>query len=394
MPWNWRTIIGFWALILLMATAKSAEAVPGCPFCAPSDPPFSHRLAACDVALLVKWVSLESKIETQTESTTFEVIDVFRSTKRKFKPTDKVTWEFGRNGEPGDPFLLLGVEDQDGINWEKPVSVGGEYILKYIQKVPPIDAPDRLAFFLKFLEFPDTDICNDAYAEFSRAEFKDVAALAGRLPREKLRKWLSSTDPQSQVRLGLYGMMLGLGGDDSDAAFLESLIMKVPDPNQPRLGIDGMMAGYLLLTGERGLQKLMDAKFNDPKSDDDLVPIINALSFLWEYGQDRVPAPAIRMAMRRFLDRPRIASSVVENLSRWQDWESLDRLIASYGMPPFDSSLSKQKVIIFALVCEKDGKKTSPEKLPQSAIAARKFLDGLDPEVVKSAEISWKRGGR
>ena len=91
---------------------------------------------------------------------------------------------------------------------------------------------------------------------------------------------------------------------------------------------------------------------------------------------------------------PRMASSVVENLSRWQDWESLDRLIASYGMPPFDTSLTKQKVVIFALVCVKDGKKTSPDMLPPSAIAARKFLDGLDPEVVKSAEISLKRGGR
>ena len=394
MPWNWRVIVSIWGLVILAMSAGSAEAVPGCPFCAPSDPPFSHRLAACDVALLVKWVSLESKVESQTESTTFEVLEVFRSTTRKFKPTEKVTWEFGRNGEPGDPFLLLGAEGKDGITWEKPISLAGEYLLKYIQKVPPIDAPDRLTFFLKFLEFPDSEICNDAYAEFSRAEFKDVAALAGKLPREKLRKWLSTSDPQAQVRLGLYGMMLGLGGDDSDAAFLESLIMKVPDPNQPRLGIDGMMAGYLLLTGERGLQKLSDAKFNDPKSEDDLVPLINALVFLWEYAQDRIPAQPIRAAMRRFLDRPRMASSVVENLSRWQDWESLDRLIASYGMPPFDTSLTKQKVVIFALVCVKDGKKTSPDMLPPSAIAAQKFLDGLDPEVVKSAEISLKRGGR
>ena len=393
MPRTRQSIFGVWILLAWMALTRTAVAVPGCPFCAPSDPPFSQRLATCDVALLVKWASLDVMNETQSESTTFEVIEVFRSSKRPFKVGDKVTWGYGRNGKSGDPFLLIGVEREDEITWEQPLFVGGEYLLRYIQKVPPLDDPDRLSFFLKFLEFPDTDICNDAYAEFSRAQFKDVAALAAKLPREKLRRWIASDDPQIQVRLGLYGMMLGLGGDESDAEFLESLIQKAPDPDKPRLGIDGMMAGYVMLTGDRGLQKLIAAKFDNAASEDDLVPLINALVFLWDYGQDRVPAASLRAAMRRFLDRPQIASSVIENLARWQDWESLELLVARYGMPPFDSTLSKQKIVVFALVCERAGKKSSSEKLPTSAVEARRFLNGLDPEFVKSAERSLLRRG-
>lgn len=387
MPRMRQWILGCGAFIAMLMIAGRVDAVPGCPFCAPSDPPFSERLARCDVALLVNWVSLTSDEKiVGKESTTFEVVTTFRTTKRKFNEKDKVVWEFGRDGKLGDRFLLIGTEDGETINWEKPVSLTGEYLYAYIRAVPPPEAPNRLAFYLKFLEFPDSEICSDAYAEFSRAQFKDVAALAPKLPRAKLRAWLESDDPQIQVRLGLYGMMLGLGGDDGDAEFLERLIMKSPDPDKPRFGIDGMMAGYILLRGERGLQKLLTAKFEDPKADDDLLALRNSLMFLWDYGQDRVPRDSVRAAMRRFLDRPRIAVNVIENLSRWKDWQSLDPLVAAYGKPPFDSNFSKQKVVAFALVCEKDGLKTSPDSLPATAVKARQFLNGLDREFVRSVE--------
>lgn len=379
-------ILGSWVVLAVCYFAQPAGAVPGCPFCAPSDPPFSQRLAECDVALEVKWVSLLTDEKLQQESTTFAVVSTFRTSKRKFKVDDRITWEYGRDGKPGDPFLLIGKEDGDSIVWEKPISLGGEYLFQYIRKVPAPEAPDRLAFFLKFLEFPDSEICSDAYAEFSRATFKEVAALAPKLPREKLRKWLQSEDPQVQVRLGLYGMMLGLAGDASDADFLEKLILKAPDPNKPRLGIDGMMAGYLLLRGEPGLQTLLAAKLDNPLGEDDLIPLRNTLMFLWDYGQDRIPAETIRNAMRRFLDHPRIAVNVIENLSRWKDWQALDQLTAAYGTVPFDSELSKQKIVVFALVCERDGLASAPKAVPVSAVKARTFLNGLDPEVVKAAE--------
>lgn len=389
MPGIRQIALGIAALVGLFGAFSPALAVPGCPFCAPSDPPFSQRLAACDVALTVKWLSLTTDKVRATEATAFEVVTAFRMTNRQFKKGDIVTWEYGRDGKVGDPFLLIGKEVDGEITWEQPISLGGEYLYSYIRKVPPPETPDRLSFFLKFLEFPDSEICNDAYAEFSRAQFSEVASLAPKLPRAKLRKWLESTEPQIQVRLGLYGMMLGLGGDETDAEFLERLIMKLPEPDKPRLGIDGMMAGYLLLTGERGLEKLLSAKFGDPQAEDDLVALRNTLMFLWDYGQDRIPANALRAAMRRFLDRPRIAANVVENLARWKDWQSLDHLIAAYGTTPFDSTLSKQKIVAFAIVCEKDGIKTSPQQLPETALKARQFLDGLDQAFVKSVERAY-----
>jgi hypothetical protein len=378
-----RLIGGIVALLAISAAASSAYAVPGCPFCAPSKPPYSERLATCQVAVEVKWVSITSDKNLQDAKTTFEVVKSYRPDPR-FKENTPVTISYARNGKPGELFLMLGFEKDGELNWDDPISLGGEYLYAYIRKVPPPETADRLSFFLKFLEFPDAEICADAYAEFSRASFKDVAALAPKLPRQKLRAWLASDDPQIRVRLGLYGMMR-LCGDDSDAEFLEKLIMKLPEPDQPRFGVDGMMAGYILIQGERGLQKLMDAKLADRRAEDDLMLIENALVFLRDYCPDRIPSPVVCEAMRRFIDHPKLASNVVKHLARWKDWQSLDRLIAAYGKEPFDSNFGKQQIVIFALVCEKDGKATSPDALPTTAIKARQFLDGLDPKIVRMA---------
>lgn len=392
MPRIRQLLFGLAVILATLTGVSRAEAVPGCPFCAPSKDPLSQRLAACHVALEVKWVSMTSDAKNVKESTTFEVVTPFRSGGHAFNVKDPVVWEYGRNGQPGDLFLLIGVDNEGKIDWDEPISLGSEYLYAYIRKVPPPEAPDRLQFFMKFLEFPDSDICNDAYAEFSRAQFKDVAALAPKLPRAKLRKWLASEDPQIQVRKGLYGMMLGLGGDDTDADFLEKQVMSLPAIDKPRLGIDGMMAGYLLLRGEPGLQKLMAAKFDDPKAEDDLVALRNAIMFLWDYGQDKIPASVLRASMRKFLDRPSIAVNVIENLARWKDWDSLDRLTTVYGAPPFDSPLTKQKIVAFALVCERDGMKASPNPLSTNTLKARKFLEKLDPAFVKSVERTYLSG--
>lgn len=378
-------LLGLGMLAAISAAARDALAVPGCPFCAPSKDPFSMRLAKSDVAVEVKWVSLASDKVAGKGATLFEVVMSYHDDKT-FKPGTQIRVEYERDGKPGDPFLMLG-ETKDGeVNWDEPISIGGEYLKRYIQVVPKPEAANRLEFFVKFLEFPDSEICADAYAEFSRATFENVAALAPKMPRKKLREWLASDDPQMRVRLGLYGMMLGLCGDDTDADFLEQMIMKAPEPDQPRFGIDGMMAGYMMIRGESGLKKLMDAKLNDPRAADDLMLIENALVFLWNYCPDRVPHKVVCDAMRRFLDDPKVAAGSVKHLARWKDWQSLDKLIAAYGHEPFDSNFGKQQIVIFALVCEKDGKATSPDALPQSAIKARSFLDGLDPKFVKLAQ--------
>jgi hypothetical protein len=370
------------SLLLIGYGLGQAVAAPGCPFCPPTQPTFSEQLAEADVACLVKWVSATQteSDEVGTASTTFETIEAIRGGEPGFKPTATITIEFLRTGKPGDLFLLFGKRDEDDkIGWSAPVEVT-ELSYQYIRQAPPLEAAAdvRLKYFLKFLEFPDPTIANDAFAEFSRARYEDVAQLAHALPREKIRRWLDNPET-SKVRLGFYGLMLGLCGNSDDAQFLEDRIFAPVAPDDVRLGIDGMIGGFLLLRGEDGLRRIVEGKLqpsDTPRTD--LFAMLNALRFAGEYCRDRLPIAHVRAAARQFLDRDDFAELVLPDLARWKDWSVLDRLVAQFGKEPFADDGGKLKIIQFAQACLKD--RPADGETPPRIIAAKAFLERVESE--------------
>ncbi len=375
--------VGFLAAMALVAVlSQAAQAAPGCPFCPPTQPTFSEQLADSDAACLAKWVSVtETKSEDGIGSatTTFEVVEPVRAGSTQLSAGSKITVDFLRMGKPGDLFFLFGKAGDAGIGWAAPVEVT-EDSYQYIRQAPALEVPaeKRLKYFFKFLETSDSVIANDAFAEFSRAKYEDVAQLAATFPREKLRRWLEAPET-SKVRLGFYGLVLGLCGNDEDAKFLAGQIFSPVAPDDVRLGIDGMMGGYLLLTRSAGLKQLVDGKLRQPDTaSTDLFAVLNALRFLWEYCRDRLPAAELRQALELFLERSEFAELVLPDLARWKNWDILDRLISQYGQEPFDYDAAKLKIIQFAQACAKD--KSVEGKTPEHVAVAKAFLVRMEKE--------------
>ncbi len=353
---RWRSmLIAMTAFVLLSSAGLAA---PGCPFCPPTQPTFSEQLADCDIACLAKWVSkteTESEDEVGSATTTFAVVEMVRTGQTKLAKDARITVDFLCSGKPGDLFFLIGKRGDDKTAWSLPVEVT-EISYGYIRQAPSLESPpeQRLKYFFKFLEFSDPTVGNDAFAEFSRARYSDVAALADWLPREKIRGWLAS-DQTTKMRLGFYGLLLGLCGHDEDAAFLEDRIFAPVDENDVRLGIDGMMGGYLLLRGKAGLARLMDGKLKSPDTQrTDLFAVLNALRFAGEYNRDRIPLANLQEALRLYLDREEFVEVVLPDLARWCDWSVLNRLIDGYGKPPLETVSAKIKVVQFAQASLKD----------------------------------------
>lgn len=386
MPRMWRlAVVVFWMV------GGSAVAAPGCPFCPPTQPTFSEQLADSDAACLVKWVSAtatKSEDDVGSATTTFEVIEVVRAPESPLEKQSKITVDYLRTGKPGEWFFLFGKRDEGRIAWSAPIAVT-EDSYQYIRQAPAIEvaAEKRLKYFLKFLEVSDSVIANDAFAEFSRAKYEDVAQLSGALPREKLRGWLESPET-TKIRLGFYGLLLGICGNEDDSRFLQDQIFAPVVPDDIRLGIDGMMGGYLLLTRAQGLQKLVDGKLRVSKTaSTDLFAVLNALRFAWEYCRDRLPAAELQRALELFLDRNEFAELVLPDLARWKDWSVLDRLIAQYGREPYDYDAAKLKVIQFAQACTKD--KSDEGETPARVAAAKKFLARVEtesPELIRQTK--------
>ncbi len=386
------------ALMLAVGFGLLAQAVQpalACPFCSAPSLTLTEQVDQADAVVLAEWTSAKKAEDPkETGSTAYTIKQVVKGGSESIKAGEKITLARYRVGKPGDLFLLMGTSGTS-IEWGSPLEVS-ESSFNYLAQSPAPGLPTqkRLVYFLKYLEFPDELVANDAYAEFANAPYKDIAPLADRMPRERIRKWVAS-DETPVTRLGLYGLLLGLCGTKEDAALMEK---KITAPTEDfRLGIDGVMSGYLLLTGKEGLKLIEETKL---KADSKKVPFsetyaaMQALRFLWTYGDGVVSQERLRESMRILLDRPELADLVIADLARWKDWAVQDRLMELYGAEDYNIPSIKRAIVRYMLVSAKDSgdseESAEPGAEPPAHVAqAKANLEKLrkqDPKTVREAE--------
>jgi hypothetical protein len=376
-------------IVALATVCVPLERAEACPFCSGAQMTLTEQLSSADAAVLVQWVSGVKDTEKEPGSTTYQIKQVVKGPKGTQKD-QKITLDRYRVAKPGELFFVLGTDmgEGKGVEWGSPLEVS-ETSFNYMAQAPSPEAPPakRLAYFLKFLEFSDPVISNDAFAEFASAQYKDVEQLAPQLPRDQIRKWINSPDTQV-TRLGLYGMMIGLCGDESDADMLEKRILVKSD--EFRLGIDGLMGGYLLIKKDKGLDVLDKYKLQDKKIPfSETFSAMQALRFMWTYGTGRIAPERLRQSMRLLLDRPEMVDLVIADLARWQDWSIQEKLMGMYGEGAYDIPSVKRAIIRFMLVSSKDVGDSAAADVPPHAKKGKEYLAELrkrDPKMVSEAE--------
>lgn len=352
---TWAVTLSVMALSLLGLRSAS-----GCPFCSAPSLTFSEQVAQADAVLLVKWTGGQmAKDNISLGTTDFEIIDVTRQPDGgKYEKGGKVQLTRYRPAKVGDEFMLFGTKVENAIEWGAPLEVS-KTAYEYIRNSPkptPNGGAERLKYFMKYLEIEDKMIADDAYGEFANAAYADVAKLSPELPRQKIKQWLFSKET-SPGRAGLYGMMLGLCGTQDDAKAMEEKILEPSDDF--RLGIDGVMGGYLLLTKDRGLKVLEDEKLKNKQAPfSETYAAMQAVRFMWQYGDNRISADRLRESMRVLLDRPELADLVIADLSRMKDWSVQDRLMEMYDEETNIPSV-KRAIVRYMLSSTKDVEKKS-----------------------------------
>ena len=397
-------------LIALAVSLVVSQVALACPFCSAPSLTLSEQLTQADAAVLVQWVDGKMPTEKSAGTTTYSIVEVSRGPK-DLKKDEKITVPRFRAGKKGDLFLLFGTKDKE-IDWSSPLEVT-ETTYQYIVQAPSPESPvtKRLEYFLKFLESSDQLVSNDAYGEFANAPYEDIVKIKGKMDRAKIAKWIVSKET-SVTRLGLYGLLLGLCGNDEDIKMMEA---KIEEQTQDfRLGIDGLISGYLLLTGDKGLDVIDKSKLIDKKIQfSETYAAMQALRFMWTYGNGRISKERLRQSMRGLLDRWELADLVVADLARWEDWSVQERLMKLYGEGDYNIPSIKRAIVRYLLtaakvqppkveVAKKDEVakegakndppaevKAKPDELSDAALQARENLDKLrekDPKTVKEAE--------
>jgi hypothetical protein len=371
------SIVGITVLAFLVSiphTARSARFSPAAPRT------LSQQFAESDVVLVVQWADGRKADNGGLGITEYEITEVVKVPNNSLKKRDRISLV---RYQPGNmsKFILMAKMGPD-IEWKGPLEVT-ETSLNYIKQAPALEAPARLAYFLDFLESCEPLLANDAYAEFARASHGDIASLAKQMPHEKLREWVRNPEKRKS-RLGLYGVMLGLCGNQEDAELMGRIIAK--PANGIRLGIDGVMCGHLLLTGEKGLEMLDETKLkNHDVPFSETYAAMQAMRFMWASAPGRIGKERLRQSMRLLLDRPEIADLVIADLGRWKDWSVQDRLMKLYGAEDYNIPSIKRAIVRYLLASCSD-ENVMPRSHSFQAKAHLEALRRVDPIIVKQAE--------
>ena len=277
---------------------------------------------------------------------------------------------------------------------------------------PPSGA-DRLAFFQEYLEHEDPLLAQDAYDEFARAPYAEVQALGPQMHHDRLVKWI--TDPEvSPSRRRLYLTMLGVCGTKDDLPLLESMIVSDFNAMKPHLRTSGSdwpwrMGGPIGLPRlgragrsgrtpqEAGARRaggllphaprpgrawiLIDDRFlKNPNTEYTYIySTIMALRFHGDEPSSKLPRERLLASMRLLLDNPEFADQVIPDLSRWEDWSVLDRLVAMFKTSDKNGYV-RQPVVTYLTVASEQ-----PGDVGTRAQTALTELEQLDPEGVKQA---------
>ena len=376
-----RRLIAIVGVLVVALFAASSSRIAACEYCGGTRQTLSEEFANSDAVVLVQWKAGRAPTG-MLGSTTFSVIEIARGPKDVLKKDDQIKITQYRAGKKGDLFLLFGTQGKE-IEWNNPLEVS-ETTYQYIAQAPSLKAPTnkRLEYFVKFLESSDQLISNDAFGEFANAPYEDIVKIQHKLDRVKIAKWLADPDTLPN-RLALYALLLGLCGNDDDARMMLAKI-NLPPAGFP-LGMDGLISGYLVLAGEKGLDAIDASKLqNKNASFSEVYAAAQGVRFLWTYGNGRISQDRLRKSMRGLLDRPEIVDLVIADLARWEDWSVMDRLMKNYGKGDYSQLAVKRAIVRYMLAAAKANAQQA-----EQANANLAKLRQQDPALVKAAERSF-----
>jgi hypothetical protein len=233
-------------------------------------------------------------------------------------------------------------------------------------------APERLKFFFKYLDDPESDISSDAYKEFAYADYKDYQGMAKDLSADKIAGWIAD-EKTPTFRLGLYASLLGHCGNAQHAGLLRKML---EDPTR-RLssGVEGIMAGFIMLNKKDGWDFLCNTLRDEKKDFTARYTALRAARFFHDFRSDLIAKKDCVEAITILLDQPDVADLAIEDLRKWQAWDLSDRILALKEKESHNIPIIKRSILRFALECPKDGAKSFVESRRKA-----------DPEAVQSAE--------
>lgn len=317
---------------------------------------------------------------------------IHKDTSKKYEVGEILTLQRGLKLAKGEQILLAGKIKQESVRWwlvEKSYSAVQDYLVN----APNFDATpkEQLIYFLQFLEHQNHLLARDSYLEINTQENWQLIAdneATDFLDRAELRQWLEKYRFQHVERVGMYAIMLGHCGNKSDVVFMEETIREMRDDFP--FGIDGMVTGYLLLTGDKGFQFLDKSMLNSPDvAFSQQFAALQAMRFMRQHEVEQISIDRLCQSMRILMEDPDLADLIILDLAKLSDWSIGDRLMTMYNDEKFNAPIIKRAIARYFLMADRSWDETSGEAPPVYVVQARqniKTLEEADPRTMKIAK--------
>lgn len=372
-----RAVAACLAAILLLTFASGVFA---CPFCAAVSPSLTDRLKGARFAVVARMVGSALSSDSSIREIEFAPVRFLQGDERALGVQSFMA-PIPQQPDATLSYFVIGaleadVAGRDRVVWSLPTPVS-EVAADYIVGLgdSPEPGPERVAYFIPFLNHADPLIARDAYNEFGAAPYEDVKAVAGQLPRAKLKEWIADeTIPSNDRRL--YLTLLGVCGELKDAESLVAMIQRSVNKEQQDAALDAMVACYLTLSGEAGLPTIDELILEaDGVSLGNRQSAVLALRFHGE-EETKIPRSALLESMRLLLKQPEAADLVIRDLARWEDWSVLEELVTLFDESSSDHKFLRVPIIKYLQACP----------LPHATTALRK-IEQEHPQVVALASV-------
>ncbi len=387
------------AITAALAVALVGRTATACPFCSAPMKTFGEEIESMDVAVIAVLAEGAERAvggaaaDDRVPTARFTIVEVLKGKEHLAGAKTVDTIYFG-GADPGKSFLIMGV-GAPKLMWSTPLPIAAES-RDYFRKIValPKEGPERLTFFLSYLENADDMLARDAYDEFAKAPYAMVHELKDSLDHDQIVKWVQSPDIPA-TRRRLYLTMLGICASDDDIPMLETMLRA--EDRKSRAGLDALVACYLTLRGPEGVELVEELFLENEKAEyADTYAAIMALRF---HGTEVEAIPQKRLieALRLMLDRPELADLVIPDLARWEDWDSMPRLTELFKNADEKSSWVRVPVINYLRACPLPEAKKRIEELekidPEAVRRANTFFPFNRPAAPSSSSTSPGRRG-
>jgi hypothetical protein len=360
----------------------AVQPVKACPFCSAIAQTFTEEIETMDVAVVARLLETppqEDAFDSSGElpKAKFELVEVLKGAEH-LKDAKEIEAIYFGSAKKGTLFFIMAV-DPPRLAWSTPMSLTPR-AHKYLQRVVQLPTDyaksaeayaSRLEFFMGHLEDEDEMLARDSYDEFARAPYDAVIALKPKMNHDQVVEWIKDTDIPA-TRRRLYLTMLGVCGGPEDLPLLEEMLRS--SDRKQKAGLDALLGCYLTLKGAGGMELVEDLFIKNEQADyADTYAAIMALRFHGTEG-NVIPQQRILEGFRLMLDRPKLADLVIPDLARWEDWESLPRLVKLFKESDEKTSWVRVPVINYLRACP----------LPE-AEQRIKELEEIDPVAVRRA---------